>query len=68
MKGIIKCGSKVRTALSNINGIVTAVSIRFNSVSYEVSYFNNGEYKQAWLNKEEFIIIEGKPISIGFIN
>lgn len=64
---IIKCGSKVKSVLTNIEGIVTAVSIRFTSVAYEVSYFNNGEYKQVWLNESEFeLSSNAKKETIGF--
>jgi len=64
---IVKCGSKVKSVLTNIEGIITAASIRFNSVAYEVSYFNNGEYKQVWLNESEFeLSINTKKETIGF--
>lgn len=63
---VVKCGTKVKTVLSNIEGIVTCASIRFTSVNYEVSYFNNGEYKQVWLNENEFTIINGTKQIIGF--
>lgn len=65
---IVKGGTKVTTVLSNIQGIVTGTSIRFEAISYEVSYFNNGEYKQVWLNESEFTITEGKKQTIGFKN
>lgn len=64
---VVKCGSKVKSVLTNIEGIVTAVSIRFNAVAYEVSYFNNGEYKQVWLNESEFELSSThKKETIGF--
>lgn len=64
---VVKCGSRVKSVLTNIEGIVTAASIRFNSVSYEVSYFNNGEYKQVWFNECEFELSStAKKETIGF--
>jgi len=51
---IIKHGQKVVTNLSNIEGIITATIIRFESIVYEISYFNNNEYKQIWLTEFEF--------------
>jgi hypothetical protein len=64
---IIKCGSKVTINLSAIEGYITAISIRFNAISYEVSYFNNGEYKQVWLHDTEFEILnKSNKQSIGF--
>jgi uncharacterized protein with von Willebrand factor type A (vWA) domain len=63
---LIKCGSKVRTKVNDIEAIITAVSIRFDSVSYELSYFNNGEYKSCWLNENEFEAKGLEKTSIGF--
>lgn len=63
---VVRCGSKVKSVLTNIEGIVTAVSIRFTAVAYEVSYFNNGEYKQVWLNESEFETSTHKKETIGF--
>lgn len=51
---IIKSGTEVETVNGQIKGTVTAASIRFNSVSYEISYFHNGEYKSCWMNELEF--------------
>jgi len=64
---VVKCGSKVKSVLINIEGIITAVSIRFEAVAYEVSYFNNGDYKQIWMNETEFELSStAKKETIGF--
>lgn len=64
---IVKCGTDITTKLNNINGIITAACIRFNAVNYEVSYFNNGEYKQIWLSEAEFQVSNGsRKQIIGF--
>lgn len=39
-----------------MKGIVTGVSIRGESVSYEMSYFSNGTHNTCWLYKYEFEI------------
>lgn len=49
-----------------IKAIVTAATIRFDKIQYEVSYFYEGEYKTAWLDKEEFTIDQQPVKSIGF--
>jgi len=63
---LYSCGSKVVTKLSNIEAIITGISIRFNAVSYELSYFINAEYKQVWLNECEFNISDKEVKRIGF--
>lgn len=62
-----KCGAKVAISLNHdSDGLITAISIRFERVSYEVSYFNAGEYKQVWLDECEFTILNGDKQKIGF--
>jgi hypothetical protein len=51
---VYKCGSRVITKLNAIEAIITGVTIRFAAVQYELSYFDNKEYKTAWLNENEF--------------
>lgn len=64
---VYKCGTKVSLTFNHdSDGVITAVSIRFERVVYEVSYFNNGEYKQVWLDKCEFGILNGEKNRIGF--
>lgn len=38
---IFECGSTVKTKSGNIEAIITGITIRFDAVQYEVSYFNN---------------------------
>lgn len=63
---LLSCGQKVITKLSKIEGIITSISIKFNYVSYEVSYFHEGEYKQIWLNEAEFDTENQQRQAIGF--
>jgi uncharacterized protein with von Willebrand factor type A (vWA) domain len=63
---VIKCGVKATTKISQIEAIVTAISIRFNRTSYELSYFNNGEYKTVWLDESEFTVEKIEKTKIGF--
>lgn len=63
---IIKCGTPAITKIGQIESIVTSSNIRFNSVTYELSYFHNGDYKTVWLNENEFEIEHKSKIKIGF--
>jgi len=53
---IVKCGTKIITICGEMKGIVTGVSIRDESVSYEMSYFSNGTHNTCWLYRYEFKI------------
>lgn len=64
---VFQCGSTVITKIGKVEGIITAVQIRFNRVAYEVSYFVNQEYKTVWLDELEFDIKKCKQETIGFI-
>lgn len=43
-----KCGSKAKTVLGEIKGIVTAILVRFGKVQYEFVYFNDGKRYSEW--------------------
>lgn len=60
-----KCGSPVITKLSSIKGMITCIAIRFDKITYEISYFNSGEQKCVWMNESEFETKEQKT-QIGF--
>lgn len=62
---IVPCGSRVTSKLNNVEGIVTGISIRFNTISYEISYFSGLDYKQIRMNECEFTFSEKKK-QIGF--
>jgi len=51
---IYKCGTKVYIPALELYGYITAIEIQFNNVTYQVSYFWNGEYKQVWLFEYQF--------------
>jgi hypothetical protein len=63
---LIKCGTKALTKMGHIEGIVTAISIRFNRAQYELSYFHNGEYKTMWMDESEFDVDINEKVTIGF--
>lgn len=63
---LIKCGTKAITTIGKVEGVITAISIRFNTVSYELSYFTRDEYKTAWLNESEFTTESKGRNEVGF--
>lgn len=64
---VIPCGTIVKTKYGNIEGMITCISIKFDKVLYEVSYFLNGDQKTVWMNEPEFepSIVQDKS-TIGF--
>ena len=63
---VIKCVTLVTTVLSNTQGFITAVTIRFDRVVYEITYWNNGEFKTVWMNEGEFETTVESMRRIGF--
>ena len=51
---LFPCGATVKTKYGNIDGMITAQSIRFDKIQYEISYFNSGDQKTIWMNENEF--------------
>ena len=62
---VLRCGLFVVIKLANIKGMITCSSVRFDKVSYEVTYFD-GEIKTAWLNEFEFEVSVPEVQKIGF--
>ena len=64
---LLACGTVVKTKLSSIEGMITCQSVRFGKVSYEITYFVNGDQKCIWMNEEEFEVTAERNL-IGFKN
>ena len=64
---IYSCGIEVETKIGQIIGVITCASIRFDKLTYEISYFYQGEYKTVWLNEAEFITSEKEKQVVGFL-
>jgi len=64
---IFATGTRVKTKIGEISGIITAATIRENRIQYEVSYFYDGQYKNVWLDECEFTTV-GKSfgVTIGY--
>lgn len=58
-------GTRIRTTIGQIEGMITAACIRFSSVSYEITYFSDGEQRTVWMNEAEFSTTDN-IVSIGF--
>ncbi len=66
---IVRCNTKVITVIGNIKAIVTGCCIRENdSVSYELSYFNQGLNVTCWVKRVEFEIDVQEKKQAGFVN
>jgi hypothetical protein len=63
---VYKCGIYVIIKSSGIRAMITACVIRFQNMSYEVSYFSDGQYTSIWLNEFEFDTDREEKTKIGF--
>jgi len=63
---IIPCGTKARPNGQDLKCTVTAISIRFCRITYELSYFFGGDYKTIWLDECEFETDYDSKVPIGF--
>lgn len=46
--------------------MITAVEIRFNKLTYQLTHFNGGEHTTKWLSEDEFYQDDNKKVSVGF--
>ena len=60
------CGTMVKTKLGGITGMITAYTIRFEKVQYEISYFYDGKEEAVWMHEAQFIVEKTEKQSIGF--
>lgn len=66
---VIPCGTMVEIILLKMKAMITGITIRFNAVAYEVSYFHDGEYQNVWLHESQFTIEQNiESREIGFKN
>ena len=63
---VIKCGTFVVTYLAGIRGMITAVTIRFDRVVYEVTYFSDSVANTIYLCNEKFECEDLQKMKIGF--
>lgn len=65
---VVKCQTKIKTIIGNIKAIVTGICIRDESISYEISYFNNGLNVTSWIKRYEFEIDYEEKKPAGLVN
>jgi hypothetical protein len=63
---IFQCGIYVIIKLANIKGIITCCAIRFDKVTYEITYFIGGKQETIWVNQGEIEIEDSETLKIGF--
>jgi hypothetical protein len=57
---IIAGGTEAKTKLGEKDCVVTAACIRFDKVTYELTYYHNGKFETIWMNENEFILKNGQ--------
>ena len=63
---VFPCGTVVWLE-EEVSGSIIGITIRDESIKYEVGYFINGEYRSCWLSEYEFGFEENtKKVNIGF--
>lgn len=60
------CGTNVVVKGTDIKGIITAITIRFGSVIYKVTYYYKGIQESVSAREQEFITKEYEVTKIGF--
>ena len=67
---IYKCGERVSLTGTDYIGVITCVTIRDSKISYGISYFEQGIYKENYFCDYEFTVLHDKPKKtiIGFID
>lgn len=63
---VYKCGIVAKPKMHNAEGIITAALIRYGRITYELSYFHNGEYKNIWISEDELEIMSDEKQKVGF--
>jgi len=58
---VLPQGTKIKTKVGGVEGMVTGVSIRGSSVYYDVTYFAGGLHKNTWMYGFEIEPLVDKP-------
>ena len=65
---IVKPGTSIITNIGQVKATLTGVCIREESISYEISYFGQGDHKSTWIYRYEFEIDTSTKTKAGFKN
>lgn len=60
------CGTKVIIKNGSVNAVITAICLRFDCLTYELTYFA-GDYKKEWMFEVEFEVENGTVKKVGFL-
>lgn len=63
---ILKCGTLVIIKQAKIEGVVTCAAIRFEKITYEITYYLSGEQKTIWTHESEIEVKEKEEYLIGY--
>jgi len=66
---VFPCGTLVwlKFTKDELNAKITAIEIRFTTVTYQITYFYGGELKSIWLSEEQFTTLKKhNKITIGY--
>lgn len=63
---LFSCGTDVEIKISKVKGVITAIEIRFQSIVYQVSWFNADGIVSCWLNESMFTTDSHHNLKIGF--
>lgn len=51
---VLPCGTSITSINGDVMGNISCISIRYGKISYELTYFFNGEFKTTWMHESEF--------------
>jgi len=63
---LYKCGTIVTLKLLNQDAMIVGICMRFDKITYELSWANGGQYNVAWFHEEEFHHKGLKEKKVGF--
>jgi len=65
---LLDIGTKVKFGEGDkFNGDITAITIREDTIKYEISYWSDADIKTLWLSRSQFITSKkSKEVKLGF--
>lgn len=63
---VYECGTRAIIKGCNIEGTLTGIEIKYDSIRYEFSYWSGGCYNTTWLNQFELLFEKKDMLQIGF--
>lgn len=68
MISVYPCGTKVKINDTSITGYVSAITMRWNNIAYEVTWWTEDVKKMEWCTEVDFTVLteDTKKEPIGF--